>query len=311
MAPLNSAPQRTVLLATDAQNSVVTELAGDTNRMAFSAYGHQSAQQAVMTRLGFNGELCEVRIGWYVLGNGYRAYNPCLMHFHSPDSLSPFGLGGVNAYMYCGGNPVMNKDPTGHSFFNSLFTNLGAIKNSLVTTYQTQRAVGQNPVTALISTVSGNRALPNRLGTSNSSVLQPRAQLKPMSALPTAKNGGLHHNVVGGSSTPGSEASYNGSGLGTTSGSMWDRLAARDRSTPVAVVSPNYGRSTQTAVVKPSQSAPAPAAASAPPTVRNGAAIQPSRPEQRWDTGSAWSGESGPSDWSSTSSNASIRGNRR
>ncbi|EGH35731.1 hypothetical protein PSYJA_44541, partial [Pseudomonas syringae pv. japonica str. M301072] len=36
--------------------------------------------------------------GHYLLGNGYRAFNPVLMRFNSPDSLSPFGEGGVNAY---------------------------------------------------------------------------------------------------------------------------------------------------------------------------------------------------------------------
>nr|WP_157709975.1 RHS repeat-associated core domain-containing protein [Pseudomonas sp. PB120] len=301
------------MLAADIKNSVLGEVTGEINRIVYSAYGHRSAQHTVTARLGFNGELCESRMGWYLLGNGYRAYNPRLKRFHSPDSLSPFEQGGLNAYMYCGGEPVMNKDPTGHNFFAALGTHLRAMKNNFLGAYQVQRAAGQNPVTALVSTVSGNGGLPNGLGLTNGSALQPGAQPKPITALPSAKKGGLHHNVVGGSSTPGSEASYNGSGLGST-GNMWDRLAARDRSTQVAVVSPNYGRSTQTAVVKPSQSAPAPRAAatpSAPPTVRNGAAIQPSRPEPRWDTGSRWSGESGPSDWSSSSSNSSIRRNRQ
>jgi hypothetical protein len=49
-----------------------------------------------------------------LLGNGYRAYNPRLMRFHSPDSWSPFGGGGLNAYMYCVGDPVNRSDPTGH-----------------------------------------------------------------------------------------------------------------------------------------------------------------------------------------------------
>ncbi|EGH65727.1 hypothetical protein PSYAC_12586, partial [Pseudomonas syringae pv. actinidiae str. M302091] len=52
--------------------------------------------------------------GHYLLGNGYRAFNPMLMRFNSPDSLSPFGEGGLNAYAYCAGDPVNRVDPSGH-----------------------------------------------------------------------------------------------------------------------------------------------------------------------------------------------------
>ncbi|CAI8894103.1 RHS repeat-associated core domain-containing protein [Pseudomonas sp. IT-P253] len=106
---------RTLLLATDNKNSVLAEIAGGKpNAIAYSAYGQPSAQQEVATGLEFNGELHEAHIGWYLLGNGYRAYNPVLMRFHSPDSWSPFGGGGLNAYMYCVGDPVNLSDPTGH-----------------------------------------------------------------------------------------------------------------------------------------------------------------------------------------------------
>ena len=108
--------QRTVLLASDRSQSVIAEVADSTiNNIAYSAYGERSAQQEVATQLGFNGQLREARIGWYMLGNGYRAYNPRLMRFHSPDSWSPFGRGGLNSYMYCVGDPVNRVDPTGHA----------------------------------------------------------------------------------------------------------------------------------------------------------------------------------------------------
>lgn len=111
----NPSWQRTVLLASDSSQSVIAEVAdGKHMSIAYSAYGEQSAQQEVATQLGFNGQLREARIGWYMLGNGYRTYNPRLMRFHSPDSWSPFGRGGLNLYMYCAGEPVMNSDPTGH-----------------------------------------------------------------------------------------------------------------------------------------------------------------------------------------------------
>lgn len=107
--------QRVVLLATDSSHSIIGEVAdGQANAIAYSAYGEQSAKQEVATRMGFNGQLREANIGWYLLGNGYRAYNPRLMRFHSPDSWSPFGGGGLNAYMYCIGDPVNRSDPTGH-----------------------------------------------------------------------------------------------------------------------------------------------------------------------------------------------------
>nr|WP_314529129.1 RHS repeat-associated core domain-containing protein [uncultured Pseudomonas sp.] len=114
---------RTILLAADNKNSIMAELTGaQPNSIAYCAYGGQSPQQQIASHLGFNGELCERQIGWYVLGNGYRAYNPKLMRFHSPDSWSPFGGGGLNAYMYCVGDPVNFSDPTGHSI-------LGVIKD--------------------------------------------------------------------------------------------------------------------------------------------------------------------------------------
>ncbi|WP_289394877.1 RHS repeat-associated core domain-containing protein, partial [Pantoea stewartii] len=63
---------------------------------------------------GFNGERCDPVSGSYHLGNGYRAYNPVLRRFNCPDSLSPFGAGGINPYAYCAGDPVNHTDPTGH-----------------------------------------------------------------------------------------------------------------------------------------------------------------------------------------------------
>lgn len=112
-----STSQRTtlLLLATDNSRSIIGEIVdGKTNAIAYSAYGQQSGQQEVTTRLGFNGQLREMQTSWYVLGNGYRVYNPRLMRFHSPDSWSPFGRGWLNPYMYCAGDPVNRGDPSGH-----------------------------------------------------------------------------------------------------------------------------------------------------------------------------------------------------
>ena len=87
------------------------------NRQCYSPYGYRSNSRALSSLLGFNGERPETLTGHYVLGNGYRAYNPVLMRFNSPDSLSPFGAGGVNAYAYCLGDPVNRNDQTGHVSF--------------------------------------------------------------------------------------------------------------------------------------------------------------------------------------------------
>ncbi|WP_230080979.1 RHS repeat-associated core domain-containing protein, partial [Pseudomonas syringae] len=78
------------------------------------------AESGLASLLGFNGERRDPVTGHYLLGNGYRAYNPVLMRFNSPDSLSPFGEGGLNAYGYVGGDPVGFGDPTGHIPFKKV-----------------------------------------------------------------------------------------------------------------------------------------------------------------------------------------------
>lgn len=62
----------------------------------------------------FAGALIDTVTFGYLLGNGYRMYLPSLIRFGAPDSLSPFEAGGLNAYAYCGGNPVNRVDPSGH-----------------------------------------------------------------------------------------------------------------------------------------------------------------------------------------------------
>jgi RHS repeat-associated protein len=111
------------LLAVDEKNSVLREIGEPAvNDIAYSAYGQESARQAVSTALGFNGELREEQNGCYLLGNGYRTYSPALMRFYNPDSLSPFGRGGINAYAYCEGDPVNSTDPSGHFSFKAIGT---------------------------------------------------------------------------------------------------------------------------------------------------------------------------------------------
>ena len=104
---------RVEMLGTDAQHSVLHAVtAQERQSMVYSPYGHRLQGSSVS---GFNGERADPFTGHYALGNGYRAFNPVLMRFNNPDTLSPFGRGGVNAYAYCLGDPVNRSDPSGHS----------------------------------------------------------------------------------------------------------------------------------------------------------------------------------------------------
>lgn len=80
----------------------------------YSAYGYE-VLEANQSLIGFNGNQRDVVSGCDLLGNGVRAYSPVLMRFCSPDTLSPFFAGGINAYIYCGGDPINFVDPDGHT----------------------------------------------------------------------------------------------------------------------------------------------------------------------------------------------------
>lgn len=79
---------------------------------SYTAFGYSPMLRA--PSLGFNGERCDGIFHGYALGNGYRFYNPQLMRFSSPDSMSPFGKGGPNTYSYCQGDPINRHDKSGH-----------------------------------------------------------------------------------------------------------------------------------------------------------------------------------------------------
>ncbi|MBO1537501.1 RHS repeat-associated core domain-containing protein [Pseudomonas sp. OA65] len=101
---------RTSLLLTDKHRSVLQSSDGTST---YTPYGHRTAQGGLSSLLAFNGERNDTITGCYLLGNGHRAFNPVLMRFNSPDSLSPFGDGGLNCYAYCQGDPINRTDPTG------------------------------------------------------------------------------------------------------------------------------------------------------------------------------------------------------
>jgi RHS repeat-associated protein len=107
---------KTHLLFTDRQRSVLT-LCGMTpaRSCTYTPYGYREPSDSELGGLQFNGESRDPVTGCYMLGNGYRVFNPVLMRFTTPDSWSPLGTGGRNAYQYCLGDPVNNIDPSGHA----------------------------------------------------------------------------------------------------------------------------------------------------------------------------------------------------
>ena len=141
----------TALLATDQQRSVLQTLDRDQppQPIAYSPYGHHRGESGLSGLLGFNGERPDPVTGHYLLGQGYRAYNPVLMRFNCPDSWSPFGRGGLNAYGYCVGNPVNRVDPTGH-----VIANTGQVNSYRVP--KVARVIGITPVTAPVHKSSGD-----------------------------------------------------------------------------------------------------------------------------------------------------------
>ena len=88
--------------------------------LVYTPYGHPSQHPGW---LGFNGEQPDPMTLHYLLGNGRRGFNPGLMRFNSPDSMSPFGSGGLNFYSYCRQDPVNYQDPSGNSRIGRFFLN--------------------------------------------------------------------------------------------------------------------------------------------------------------------------------------------
>ncbi|NIF16813.1 RHS repeat-associated core domain-containing protein [Pantoea sp. Cy-639] len=104
-------PATTRMFSCTASGSVIADSPEPT--AGYSAYGQRFG--ALASLLGFNGEYLDPKSGWYLLGRGHRAYNPALMRFQAPDTLSPFDEGDINRYAYCQGNPITFTDPTGRA----------------------------------------------------------------------------------------------------------------------------------------------------------------------------------------------------
>lgn len=116
-----------VLLVTDAQQSVLAGLRSQgRGSAAYTAYGFYPEYTAPVSSLCYAGQRRMPGTGHYLLGNGYRAFNTVLMRFNSPDTFSPFGRGGLNAYAYCACDPINRVDPSGRiaSLLRGIFGNV-------------------------------------------------------------------------------------------------------------------------------------------------------------------------------------------
>jgi len=152
----------TVLPATDLQRSVLhsVDTKGEQG-IAYSPYGHRPSGSDVFSLLGFTGERPDPVTGHYPLGNGYRSYNPVLMRFNQPDSLSPFGEGGLNAYAYCQGDPVNRSDPTGHMKLSMLTTGFGRRTRTPPSVTPSPPSRGGRPVSLSAQRMSSKRSIPS------------------------------------------------------------------------------------------------------------------------------------------------------
>ncbi|UVL18724.1 RHS repeat-associated core domain-containing protein [Pseudomonas sp. B21-023] len=112
------------LLTIDRSGSVLDLLI---KPFSYSCFGYLPADHGLSVMLAFNALPLEPSIGCYLLGNGRRAYNPMLMRFQSPDALSPFEAGGLNAYGYCEGDPMNWQDKSGQarSFIEKIMSFVG------------------------------------------------------------------------------------------------------------------------------------------------------------------------------------------
>ena len=123
----------TTLLVTDRAHSLLLTLTGAfLQHLSYTGYGHAPVESGLSRLLGFNGGCPDRITGHYLLGKGKRAFNPVLMRFNSPDELSPFEEGGLNAYAYCAGDPINYYDPTGNARFHVLIMGMNATRDSVI-----------------------------------------------------------------------------------------------------------------------------------------------------------------------------------
>lgn len=142
----------------------VTTAMGRSGRL-YTAYGFNA--QGSGPSLAFNGEPRDLLTGHYHLGNGRRTFNPVLMRFHSADTLSPFDAGGINAYAYCGGDPIGRKDPSGQHWLSALVQGtayLASAATGLSAINRTAAAIVDRRAALIQRLPPPNQSLSTRLG---------------------------------------------------------------------------------------------------------------------------------------------------
>lgn len=110
----------------------------------YGAYGYRVATNVDVARTGYAGEVVQETLGWYILGR--RFFIPWLRRFISPDSLSPFGAGGLHRYGYCACDPINHIDPSGRASFGWLSKLLGQLTGMAKTAAHAMAAI--TPTTA-------------------------------------------------------------------------------------------------------------------------------------------------------------------
>ncbi|WP_139832834.1 RHS repeat-associated core domain-containing protein [Pseudomonas sp. B5(2017)] len=106
----------TTLVGSDMANSPITGSVRCTPiQQVFTPYGYNRQAAPPLTSTGFTGQPRTSAAPMYLMGNGYRAYITILMRLCSPDALSPFAAGGINAYAYCGNDPINYSDQSGRT----------------------------------------------------------------------------------------------------------------------------------------------------------------------------------------------------
>lgn len=98
-----------------ARSPVIGTLHRQLVQQAFTPYGHDQRSGTHFPLTGFTGQPRTTHAQIYLMGNGHRAYATGLMRFGSPDALSPFAAGGINAYAYCKNDPTNFSDLSGRT----------------------------------------------------------------------------------------------------------------------------------------------------------------------------------------------------